>query len=188
MATTRGFHILLLVLLASAAVASARDVPAEPVVADAGANEPSAYEMLERFGFPKGILPEGVTGYTLRQSDGAFQVFMARDCEFEVDGGYKLTYKRTISGSVVGGSIRDLRGVSVKIFFVNWGIDQVLMADADHLMFYVGPLSQAFTADNFEESPQCRGAAACLMASSRMLASAWRRCRIGLRPLLVTHV
>uniref|UniRef100_A0ACD5TLQ1 Uncharacterized protein n=1 Tax=Avena sativa TaxID=4498 RepID=A0ACD5TLQ1_AVESA len=166
-AATRLFHLLLLTLLSGAAVfspvASARDVPSEPAVVATGDpvvvgddTEPSAYEMLERFGFPKGILPMGVTGYTLRRSDGAFQVFMDRDCEFEVDGGYKLTYKRTISGTVAGGSIRDLRGVSVKIFFVNWGIDQVLMADADHLMFYVGPLSQAFTADNFEESPQCR--------------------------------
>lgn len=160
-ATTRLIHLLLLTLLAGAAVyfpaaAAARDVLADPVISVGADEEPSAYEMLERFGFPKGILPVGVTGYTLRRSDGAFQVFMDRDCEFEVDGGYKLTYQRTISGRVEGGSIRDLRGVSVKIFFVNWGIDQVLMADADHLMFYVGPLSQAFSADNFEESPQCR--------------------------------
>jgi hypothetical protein len=169
-AATRLLRLLLLTLLVGAAVfspspiAAARDVPAEPVaVVVSGAGElvvgdaePSAYEMLERFGFPKGILPEGVTGYTLRRSDGAFQVFMDRDCEFEVDGGYRLTYQRTISGTVAGGSIRDLRGVSVRMFFVNWGIDQVLMADADHLMFYVGPLSQAFPADNFEESPQCR--------------------------------
>jgi hypothetical protein len=158
-AATRLLHLLLLTLIAAAAVfpsvAAARDVPAEPV---GDAEEPSAYEMLERFGFPRGILPEGVTGYTLRRSDGAFQVFMdGGDCEFEVDGGYRLTYQRTISGTVSGGSIRDLRGVSVKIFFVNWGIDQVLMADAAHLVFHVGPLSQAFPADNFEESPQCRG-------------------------------
>ncbi|KAM0854131.1 hypothetical protein ACQ4PT_050592 [Festuca glaucescens] len=167
-AATRLLRLLLATLLAGAAVfssssaAAARDVPAEPVVFVSAAGEPvvgdaepSAYEMLERFGFPRGILPVGVTGYTLRRSDGAFQVFMDRDCEFEVDGGYKLTYQRTISGTVAGGSIRDLRGVSVRIFF-NWGIDQVLMADADHLMFYVGPLSQAFSADNYEESPQCR--------------------------------
>ncbi|XP_037476365.1 uncharacterized protein LOC119353785 [Triticum dicoccoides] len=160
MATTRlRLLLLLFTLLAGTAVFSvsaARDGPAEPAVAGPVGAEPSAYEMLEKFGFPKGILPVGVTGYTLRRSDGAFQVFMDKDCEFEVDGGYKLTYKRTISGRVAGGSLWDLRGVSVKIFFVNWGIDQVVMADADHLMFYVGPLSQAFTSDNFEESPQCR--------------------------------
>ncbi|KAM3410562.1 hypothetical protein ACQJBY_002652 [Aegilops geniculata] len=168
MATTR-LRLLLLIftLLAGTAVFSvsaARDAPDETVVAgpvgdvpdETVVAEPSAYEMLEKFGFPKGILPVGVTGYTLRRSDGAFQVFMDKDCEFEVDGGYKLTYKQTISGRVAGGSLWDLRGVSVKIFFVNWGIDQVVMADADHLMFYVGPLSQAFTSDNFEESPQCK--------------------------------
>uniref|UniRef100_A0A452Z5F7 DUF538 domain-containing protein n=1 Tax=Aegilops tauschii subsp. strangulata TaxID=200361 RepID=A0A452Z5F7_AEGTS len=151
MATTR-LRLLLLIftLLAGTAVFSVS------AARDATDETPSAYEMLEKFGFPKGILPVGVTDYTLRRSDGAFQVFMDKDCEFEVDGGYKLTYKQTISGRVAGGSLWDLRGVSVKIFFVNWGIDQVLMADADHLMFYVGPLSQAFTSDNFEESPQCR--------------------------------
>uniref|UniRef100_A0A0A9BM79 Uncharacterized protein n=1 Tax=Arundo donax TaxID=35708 RepID=A0A0A9BM79_ARUDO len=42
------------------------------------------------------------------------------------------------------------------MFLLNWGIARVVMEDADHLMFYVGPLSQAFLADNFEESPECR--------------------------------
>ncbi|OEL27987.1 hypothetical protein BAE44_0010995 [Dichanthelium oligosanthes] len=119
--------------------------------------QPSAYEMLEGFGFPRGILPEGVTGYTYRPSDGAFEVFMDGDCEFDVDGGYRLTYRRRISGNVEGGSIRNLGGVSVRMFLFNWGIDRVVMEDAAHLMFYVGPLSQAFPADNFDESPLCRG-------------------------------
>lgn len=123
------------------------DVPAQP----------SAYEMLEGFGFPRGILPEGVTGYTYRPSDGAFEVFMDGDCQFEVDGGYRLTYRRRIYGNVEGGSIRNLGGVSVRMFLFNLGIDRVVMEDADHLMFYVGPISQAFAADNFVESPQCRG-------------------------------
>ncbi|CAN6337561.1 unnamed protein product [Urochloa humidicola] len=128
-------------------------------LAEAGdGGEPSAYEMLEGFGFPRGILPEGVTGYTYRPSDGAFEVFLGGgDCEFEVDGGYRLTYRRRIYGNVEGGSIRNLGGVSVRMFLFNWGIDRVVMEDAAHLMFYVGPLSQAFPADNFEESPRCRG-------------------------------
>ncbi|KAL6877192.1 hypothetical protein ACP4OV_012863 [Aristida adscensionis] len=116
---------------------------------------PSAYEMLEGFGFPRGILPEDVTGYTYRPSDGAFEVYFDGDCEFEVDA-YRLTYRRTITGNVEGGSIRNLGGVSVRMFLFNWGISRVVMADAGHLMFYVGPLSQAFPADNFEESPECR--------------------------------
>uniref|UniRef100_A0A0A8XVG6 Uncharacterized protein n=1 Tax=Arundo donax TaxID=35708 RepID=A0A0A8XVG6_ARUDO len=145
MATTRGLLpcVLSLLLLTASAFASA---PAQP----------SAYEMLEGFGFPRGILPAGVTRYTYRPSDGAFEVYFGGDCEFEVDGGYRLTYRRRIYGNVEGGSIRNLGGVSVRMFLFNWGIDRVVMEDAEHLMFYVGPLSQAFPADNFEESPECR--------------------------------
>jgi hypothetical protein len=140
--------VLLLAVSAAAGVVSG-------LAADQG--QPSAYEMLEGFGFPRGILPEGVTGYTYRASDGAFEVFLGGDCEFDVDGGYRLTYRRRIYGNVEGGSIRNLGGVSVRMFLFNLGIDRVVMEDAGHLMFYVGPLSQAFPADNFEESPRCRG-------------------------------
>jgi hypothetical protein len=147
--------ISLLVLLTTSAafgsapttlIRAAGDLPAEP----------SAYEMLEGFGFPRGILPVGVTGYKYRPSDGAFEVYFDGDCEFEVDGGYRLTYRRTISGNVEGGSIRNLGGVSVRIFLLNWSIDRVVVEDPEHLMFYVGPLSQAFRADGFKESPVCR--------------------------------
>ncbi|CAL4908286.1 unnamed protein product [Urochloa decumbens] len=157
--------LALLLITASAsgstALASAAEAEAEAEAGDGGdapAGEPSAYEMLEGFGFPRGILPEGVTGYTYRPSDGAFEVFLGGgDCEFDVDGGYRLTYRRRIYGNVEGGSIRNLGGVSVRMFLFNWGIDRVVMEDEAHLMFYVGPLSQAFPADNFEESPRCRG-------------------------------
>ncbi|KAG8085636.1 hypothetical protein GUJ93_ZPchr0010g7685 [Zizania palustris] len=152
------FLLILLLAVAALYVSGAREVPAETRGGSGvlAADEPSAYEMLERFGFPRGILPEGVTGYTLRPSDGAFEVFLEKDCEFEVGGGYRLTYRRRIAGKVAGGSIGNLQGVTVRIFMMNWGIDRVVMADAGHLMFYVGPLSQAFPAENFEESPQCR--------------------------------
>uniref|UniRef100_A0A0E0L2P3 DUF642 domain-containing protein n=1 Tax=Oryza punctata TaxID=4537 RepID=A0A0E0L2P3_ORYPU len=167
-ATPRNYLLLLFILFLAAgaavpAVSGAWDAKGERLysgrlfgVVDDD-EEPSAYEMLERFGFPRGILPEGVTGYMLRPSDGEFTVYLGtRECEFEVDGGYRLTYKGRITGKVAGGSISELHGVTVRIFMMNWGIDRVVMADADHLMFYVGPLSQAFPAEGFEESPQCR--------------------------------
>ena len=166
-----GLPPLLLILVA---VVSASESDPTVLAAAAGdaAGQPSAYEMLEGFGFPRGILPEGVTGYTYRPSDGAFEVFMGGDCEFDVDGGYR----RRIYGNVEGGSIRNLGGVSVRMFLLNWGIDRVVMEDAGHLMFYVGPLSQAFPTDNFEESPQCRGRR-CAAAPATPPPWAWRRCR-----------
>ncbi|CAN6360052.1 unnamed protein product [Urochloa humidicola] len=150
--------LALLLITVSASGSTPHAAAAASGSGSAPADEPSAYEMLEGFGFPRGILPEGVTGYTYRASDGAFEVFLGGgDCEFDVDGGYRLTYRRRIYGNVEGGSIRNLGGVSVRMFLFNWGIDRVVMEDPAHLMFYVGPLSQAFPADNFEESPRCRG-------------------------------
>ncbi|OAY83242.1 hypothetical protein ACMD2_06594 [Ananas comosus] len=93
-----------------------------------GSEAPSAYEMLERFNFPRGILPEGVRGYTLGE-DGAFEVYLSGECEFKVEG---------------GGGEGEGEGVPA----------EVVRSDAD-LDFYVGPLSASFPVSNFEESPRC---------------------------------
>ncbi|KAH7685191.1 At5g01610-like protein [Dioscorea alata] len=114
---------------------------------------PSAYEMLEKFDFPRGILPEGVVSYTLR-SNGGFEVRLSSDCEFKVNGGYLLRYKRRITGRVERGSIVELTGVSVKVL-VWFNINRLVKGDAE-IYFYVGPLSASFPTSNFEECPKCR--------------------------------
>ncbi|OVA10209.1 Protein of unknown function DUF538 [Macleaya cordata] len=119
------------------------------------AESPSAYEMLEKFNFPKGILPEGVKGYVLHE-DNRFEVYLDRDCQFQVEeGGYYLYYKKKITGTVRFGSLRDLQGVSVKILFIWLGITEVSNSGDGKLDFYVGPMSASFPVSNFEENPQC---------------------------------
>ncbi|XP_042482013.1 uncharacterized protein LOC122062434 [Macadamia integrifolia] len=115
--------------------------------------EPTAYEMLEKFNFPKGILPEGAKGYVLHD-DNRFEVYLDGNCNFNVDGGYSLYYSKKITGRVGYGSLTDLKGVSVKILFIWLGINEVSI-EAGNLDFYVGPLSASFPLSNFEECPQC---------------------------------
>ena len=43
--------------------------------------QPTVCEMLERYNFTQGILPEGVTWYVLRP-DGSFEVYLPGDCSF----------------------------------------------------------------------------------------------------------
>ncbi|THU62890.1 hypothetical protein C4D60_Mb01t09920 [Musa balbisiana] len=114
---------------------------------------PSAYEMLEKFDFPKGILPEGVKSYVLN-GDGGFEVYLSGNCEFKVEGGYILKYGRKITGKVKSGSLTDLKGVSVKVLFAWFGINEVVRNDSD-ISFYVGPLSASFPVSNFDECPRC---------------------------------
>lgn len=126
--------------------------------AAATADAPTAYEMLEKYGFPKGILPEGVTSYVLRE-DKSFEVHLGGrgDCDFAVEGGYLLNYKRKISGRLdeAAGALTELKGVSVKVLFVWFGIGEVVRGQ-NSLSFYVGPLSASFPLSNFEDCPHCR--------------------------------
>ncbi|XP_010245552.1 PREDICTED: uncharacterized protein LOC104589038 [Nelumbo nucifera] len=125
--------------------------------------KPTAYEMLEKFNFPKGILPEGVKGYVLHD-DNRFEVFLDGDCEFEVEG-YSLYYKSKITGTVGFGSLKDLDGVTVKVLFMWLGITEVNRGNGN-IDFYVGPLSASFPLYNFDVSPRCGCGFNCLTTVS----------------------
>ena len=115
---------------------------------------PTAYELLESYDFPQGLLPEGVESYLL-QSDGSFDVYFGWECEFKVQDSYLLRYKRRISGTLEAGRLKDLKGVSVRFLFVWLGITEVVRMD-DELRFYVGPISASFPVTSFVDCPMCR--------------------------------
>src|ERR1041385_213845 len=78
-----------------------------------GAN-PTAYEMVERYGFPSGILPQGVHDYELRPDD-SFEVHFSGECNFRV-AGYDIHYSTRVDGHIQNDTISDLEGVKAKIF------------------------------------------------------------------------
>jgi len=67
-------------------------------------DKPTAYEMLQRYNFPIGVLPKGVTGYDLDESTGKFSAYLNGSCAFSLEGSYQLNYKPTIKGYVSNGS------------------------------------------------------------------------------------
>ncbi|CAN6475490.1 unnamed protein product [Victoria cruziana] len=113
----------------------------------------TAYEVLESYNFPKGILPKGVQSYVFNE-DGSFVVHLDGSCKFAIEAGYTLSYGSKITGVLKYGSLKSLQGVSVKILFVWLGISEVSRGD-QQLDFYVGPVSASFPLSNFYVCPRC---------------------------------
>ncbi|KAI3854598.1 hypothetical protein MKX03_037744 [Papaver bracteatum] len=125
--------------------------PGEEVTGD---DKPSAYEILEYYDFPIGLLPKGVTGYTLDEKTGRFSASMKKTCSFSLEGSYQLRYQSTIRGVISKDKLTNLEGVSVKILLFWVNIIEVLRK-GDELEFSVGIASANFALDNFEIQPQC---------------------------------
>lgn len=127
-----------------------------PLISSAldGDDFPSAYEVLESFDFPMGILPVGITGYDIDWKTGKFNAYLKDSCSFSLEGSYQLKYKSRISGYIQNDRITNLSGVSVKVFFLWLNIVEVIRNGND-LQFSVGIASASFSLDNFEISPQC---------------------------------
>ncbi|KAK2965179.1 hypothetical protein RJ640_019934 [Escallonia rubra] len=122
-------------------------------VADGG-DSFSAYEILQSYDFPVGILPKGAKGYDLDDTTGKFHAYFSGACSFSLEGSYQLRYKSTISGSISKDRLTNLSGVSVKVLFLWLNIVEVVR-NGDVLEFSVGIASAKFTIDSFDVSPQC---------------------------------
>uniref|UniRef100_A0A0D6QVL0 DUF538 domain-containing protein n=1 Tax=Araucaria cunninghamii TaxID=56994 RepID=A0A0D6QVL0_ARACU len=127
----------------------------------------TAYEVLEEYGFPIGLLPTNVESYTLDTSDGSFTVYLSSSCKFKVDS-YTLKYKKKFSGKISTDSLKDLDGISVKVWFFYLSITKVLR-EGDELEFYVGSFSASFPVSNFDECPECGCGFDCVESSAHSL-------------------
>ncbi|KAL6641745.1 hypothetical protein ACP70R_019926 [Stipagrostis hirtigluma subsp. patula] len=149
------YPFLLLLLLAVVAAASPAEAAGCGDNVTTSSSPPTAYEMLERYDFPRGILPEGVEGYELRP-DGTFDVYFPRECEFLLARRWLVRYDARVSGAAASGSLTALQGISVKVLFVWLPVGEVDRA-GDSLSFYIGPIATSFPLADFAESPRCRG-------------------------------
>lgn len=145
-------HPLLLFLLPAIAAAAAGASPSSSASTD---DTPTAYEMLERYDFPRGILPLGVEGYDLR-ADGGFEVYFPRECEFLLSRQWLVKYDTRIAGAASAGKLSALEGIYVKVLFL-WVPVAEVDRDGDRLSFYIGPVSTSFPLGDFADSPHCRG-------------------------------
>ncbi|CAI9778476.1 unnamed protein product [Fraxinus pennsylvanica] len=67
--------------------------------ADGGRTTPlTAYDVLQSYDFPVGILPKGVTHYEINTATEKFSAYFDGSCSFSLEGSYQLKYKSKING------------------------------------------------------------------------------------------
>ncbi|KAM7275843.1 hypothetical protein ACFE04_017709 [Oxalis oulophora] len=126
----------------------------------------TAYEIMEAYDFPPGLLPKGIVKYDIDQTTGHFHAYLNESCSFSLEGSYKLNYKPTISGYIAKDKLTSLSGVSVKVLFLWLNIVEVIRK-GDDLEFSVGIASADFGIENFYESPQCGCGLDCVTVNHR---------------------
>ena len=118
-------------------------------------NNLSAYQVLQQYNFPIGLIPRGVTGYELHKDSGEFKVYLGRTCSFPLRNSYMLRYEPTMSAVISKDRIWDMKGVSVRVLFMWFTVVEVVRVSDDRLQFSVGFASSDFQMSYFVESPRC---------------------------------
>ncbi|XP_022960628.1 uncharacterized protein LOC111461358 [Cucurbita moschata] len=117
-------------------------------------NPTDIHELLLRYGFPAGLLPNNVKSYTL-SDDGAFEIELKADCY--VMFSELVYYEKKITGKLSYGSVTDVSGIQVKKLFLWLSVSGFKSNQGSGtIVFFVGSLSETFPAEMFRTIPGCR--------------------------------
>ncbi|XP_010462372.1 PREDICTED: uncharacterized protein LOC104742967 [Camelina sativa] len=113
------------------------------------------HDLLQRFGFPKGLLPDNVKSYTVSEDDGAFSVDLTSPCYVEF-GDQLVYFGKKIAGKFSYGIAKNLNGIQAKEGFL-WLPVTAMTSDqtASTVVFSVGFLTKSLPASLFEDVPSC---------------------------------
>ncbi|CAE5960216.1 unnamed protein product [Arabidopsis arenosa] len=112
------------------------------------------HDLLPRFGFPKGLLPNNVKSYTL-SDDGDFTVDLISSCYVKFSD-QLVFYGKNIAGKLSYGSVKDVHGIQAKEAFL-WLPITAMESDPSSatVVFSVGFVSKTLPASMFENVPSC---------------------------------
>jgi len=120
-------------------------------------NPSAVHTELTNYGFPIGLLPSTVQGYSINKTSGEFLVDIGGACKVTLPpDNYLATYSKRITGKIVSGRIAEINGIRVRAFFQWWSITGIRSSGED-LVFEVGMVTAKYPSKNFDESPACEG-------------------------------
>lgn len=126
-----------------------------PTTATAVSPSSSIYDHLRQQGLPIGILPKGITEYSLNGSTGEFRVLLAQPCHAKFEN--QVLYDFNVSGVLSFGRIANLSGVSAQELFLWFPVKgiRVDVPSSGLIYFDVGVVDKQFSLSLFESPPDC---------------------------------
>ncbi|XP_011089117.1 uncharacterized protein LOC105170170 isoform X2 [Sesamum indicum] len=124
--------------------------------------KPTVYDLLPKYGLPRGLLPDSVLDYTLSE-DGDFEVTLENPCYIDFD--YLVYYDKKITGKLSIGSITELKGIQVQRFYFLWfDVDEIRvdLPPSDSIYFTVGIINKKLDVDQFLTVRSCKDKAVTL--------------------------
>ncbi|OIV98785.1 hypothetical protein TanjilG_21807 [Lupinus angustifolius] len=81
------------------------------------------YDHLRQQGLPVGLLPKGITKYSVNSGSGEFLVLMEEPCNAKFEN--EVHYETNITGTLKYGSIAGLSGVSAQELFLWFPVKEI---------------------------------------------------------------
>ncbi|CAA7399272.1 unnamed protein product [Spirodela intermedia] len=127
--------------------------PAAASLGSSSAND-SAHKLLQKFGFPRGLLPGNVVNYTVAK-DGEFSVELAAPCYIQFSE--LAYYHRVIRGRISRRLISGVSGIQAKKFLF-WVAISSIAADEEHSAIQLsnGAITVTVPAADFADVRHCR--------------------------------
>ncbi|XP_055827863.1 uncharacterized protein LOC129896073 [Solanum dulcamara] len=115
----------------------------------------SIYDVLNSHGLPVGLLPKGITNFSIDPASGRFEVHLPQSCaaQFETH----LRYDSTVSGTLNYGQISEISGVAAQELFLWFSVKgiRVDIPSSGLIYFDVGVVSKQFSLSFFEIPRDC---------------------------------
>ncbi|KAK1421840.1 hypothetical protein QVD17_24507 [Tagetes erecta] len=117
-------------------------------------SEQTIYQILRLNGLPMGLLPKGITNFTLDAS-GRFEVHLDHACNAKFED--ELHYDLNVSGNLTYGQIGGLSGISAQDLFLWFPVKEIRVdiPSSGLIYFDVGVVSKQFSLSSFETPREC---------------------------------
>ncbi|CAK9180641.1 unnamed protein product, partial [Ilex paraguariensis] len=115
----------------------------------------SIYDLLHSHGLPIGLLPKGVTNFTIDPSTGHFEVYLDSICDTNFES--HVRFNLNVSGTLRFGEIAELSGVAAEDLFLWFPVKgiRVDIPSSGLIYFDVGVVFKQFSLSSFETPRDC---------------------------------